>query len=502
MGKILSTEKDGTYRQIFKATSIFGGVQVFNIVITIVRTKFVAVLLGPAGMGIAALFNSTIALIGALTNFGLSNSAVKDVAAAYASGDSVKLGTTVAVFRKLVWLTGLLGSVIILITSPWLSKLAFGNTEYTLEFALVSITLLFTQLSAGQGVILRGTRRLQYLAKASMIGAIMGLITSIPLYYLFGVKGIVPAIVITAVTASLINWYFSNKVEIRQVRVEMKTVLFEGKEMLKMGFFISLSGLITLGASYIVRIFISNSGGIEDIGLYNAGFAIVSTYVGMVFTAMGTDFYPRLAAVANDNIKCKKEINEQAEIAILILSPILMVFFVFINWAIILLYSDQFIAVNGMIHWAALGIYFKAVSWAIGFILLAKGASKIFFWSELIVNAYLLVFNIIGYKYMGLTGLGISFFVSYVLCLLQVYLIAKSKYQFKFTKSFYKVFIVQIILGLLAFSTVKLIPGTISYVIGSILIIISVAFTVKELDNRIGIKDIILKIKSRFSKRS
>jgi O-antigen/teichoic acid export membrane protein len=158
--------------------------------------------------------------------------------------------------------------------------------------------------------------------------------------------------------------------------------------MLQMGFMISLSGLLAVGASYIVRIFISRTGGVEQVGLYNAGFAIINTYVGLVFTAMATDYYPRLSAVAHDNRLCKQTINQQAEIAILILAPILVVFLTFINWVVILLYSRQFIAVNGMIYWAALGMFFKAASWSIAFIFLAKGSSKLFFWNELIANIY------------------------------------------------------------------------------------------------------------------
>ena len=82
---------------------------------------------------------------------------------------------------------------------------------------------------------------------------------------------------------------------------------------------ISFSGLIAIGVSYIVRIFISNQGGISEVGLYSAGFAIINTYVGLVFTAMGTDYYPRLSAVAHSNKECKKTINQQAEMTILLL---------------------------------------------------------------------------------------------------------------------------------------------------------------------------------------
>ncbi len=103
--------------------------------------------------------------------------------------------------------------------------------------------------------------------------------------------------------------------------------------MLIMGFLLSVSGLMTTGTAYILRVFISNTGGVDQVGLYSAGFAIINTYVGMVFTAMGTDYYPRLSAVAGDNTKATQTINQQAEITLLILAPILVVFMVFINWA-------------------------------------------------------------------------------------------------------------------------------------------------------------------------
>ncbi len=43
------SDQQSSYRQIMKATSIFGGVQVFQIIIQIIRSKFVALYLGPMG---------------------------------------------------------------------------------------------------------------------------------------------------------------------------------------------------------------------------------------------------------------------------------------------------------------------------------------------------------------------------------------------------------------------------------------------------------------------
>jgi O-antigen/teichoic acid export membrane protein len=471
-----------------KATSLFGGVQVFNIIISIIRSKFIAVLLGPAGMGIAGLLNSTIGLMKGLTEFGLGMSAVRNIAAANETGNETRIATVVTVMRRLVWITGILGTLATLVLSPWLSQLTFGNHHYTIAFIWLSGTLLFAQLSNGQMVLLQGMRKLNYLAKANVYGSALGLLITIPLYYKLGVDGIVPGIIIASVLSLLLSWFFSRKIVLPSVKVTREVTVEEGKGMLTMGFMISLSGLITLGASYIVRIFINHHGGISDVGLYNAGFAIISTYVGLIFTAMGTDYYPRLSAVAHSNVLCKTTINQQAEIAILIIAPIILVFVVFIRWVVVLLYSYKFVAVNDMILWASLGMLFKAASWAIAFILLAKGASKLFFWNELLVNVYVLGLNIAGYYWMGLTGLGISFLIGYVLYFIQVFIVSKIKYTFAFDKVFIRIFATQLGLAVGCFLVVKLLPTHVAYGVGSGLILVSVWYSWKELDKRMDLR--------------
>jgi len=487
-------EEKSSYRSIMKATSLFGGVQVFNILIAIIRSKIVAVLLGPAGMGIIGLLNAATGMLSSLTNFGIGISAVKNIAEENSKGNETRIATIIIVLNRLVWMTGLLGVVVTIIISPWLSQLTFGTKDYTLAFIWVSITLLFKQLTSGQLALLQGMRKHKYLAKANLYGNGLGLVFAIPLYYKMGVDAIVPVIIITTFIALFYSWYFSKRIAIKTVRVSRVTTIAEGKSMLTMGFLISLSGLISLGVSYIVRVFISNKGGIIDVGLYNAGFAIINTYVGLIFSAMSADYYPRLSAVAYDNKLSKQTINQQAEIVLLILAPILLILLVFIKWAIILLYSSEFISINKMIYWAALGMFFKAASWSIATIFLAKGDSKLFLVNELIGNIHLLLLNLLGYHYFGLTGLGLSFLISYFLYLIQVYIIAKLKFGFKYEYVFKKIFLIQLSLALCSFLVVKFISNPYVYFIGVILISISSLYSFKELDKRIGIAETLRSI--------
>lgn len=490
--------KDQTsYRQIFKATSLFGGVQVFTIIISIIRTKFIAVLLGPTGMGIAGLLTSTTGFIAALTNFGLERSAVKNIAAADGAKDKKHIAIVIGVLRRLVWLTGILGSLFTLIFSSYLSQLTFGNKDYKLAFIWISITLLLTQLRLGQSAILRGLRQLKLMAKASLWGSFLGLIITIPIYYKFRLDGIVPGIIITAVTTLAFTVYYSRKVKTEHIQITKEHFHSEGKDMLSMGFVLSLSSLVAIAGSYIVRIYIRSFGSIDDVGFYNAGFAIVNTYFGVFFVSLTTDYYPRLASIAHDTKKANLLMNQQSEMSVLILAPILTIFLVFINFIVIILYSQKFLAINDMILWASLGIYFKAASWSLGVIFISKGDVKTLFWSELISNLIMLGLNLICYKFWGLNGLGISFFLSYIYTFIQTFLIVKYKYAFAYSSIFYYIFLIQLSLGTICFIIVKFAPIPWNYIFGIIIIAVASWFSFIHLDKRIGLKELVMEFTKR-----
>lgn len=491
-------ESQSAYRQNIKAISLFGGVQVFNILIAIIRTKFIAILLGATGMGIVGLITSTTGLITGLTNFGLATSAVKSVASANGTGNQTRIAIIITVLRRWVWVTGLLGMIVTILAAPWLSQLTFGNRDYTFSFIWISVSLLFAQLSNGQMILLQGMRKLQYLAKANLSGSILGLIITVPLYYLLGIKGIVPAIILTSAITLAGSWYFARKIKIEKVAVSRPKTLAEGKDMLTMGFLISLNALISLGTSFIVRVFISKYGGVDQVGLYTAGFAIINGYVGLIFTAMATDYFPRLSAVSHSNDECTKAINQQAEIAILIMAPIIILFLFSIRWIVIILYSNFFLPIDKMILWAALGMLFKAVSWSIGFIFLAKGTTRLFFWNELVASVYMLALNIIGFYFYGLTGLGISALIGYIIHLIQVFIIAAIKFEFKIHREMYIIFLTQFILAFISFLPAILIGGIVSYITGIILLLISLSYSYFELDRRIGIRSLLYSIKSKY----
>ena len=147
-----------SYRDILKATSLFSGVQVLGVLISIAKSKLAAILIGPAGIGIVGVLNSTLNVIIGFSKLGLDVSAVKEISA-FKEKDITKTLRTIDVLRRLCWVTGLLGAIITFVFSSWLSELAFGDSSHTISFMLLSFAVLFNQLTVGNLAVLQGLRR-------------------------------------------------------------------------------------------------------------------------------------------------------------------------------------------------------------------------------------------------------------------------------------------------------------------------------------------------------
>lgn len=494
----MSNNSENSYKNTLKATSIFGGVQVFIIIIQILKSKAVAVLIGPTGMGILGLITQTIALLSAATNFGLETSAVKNISLAEASEDKMHLAKTVSVFQKLVFFTGTIGFLVCLVFSPLLSEIVFDNKLYTSAFIVVSISLLIMQLTAGQNAVLQGLRKIQLLAKANIFSALAGLLVAVPIYYFYGIKGIPASITISSLAVFIITYFFARDIPLPKISFDRSVFKTEGVSMLKMGFLLSMTSLITIGSSFLVRIFITKTGSIEDVGFYNAGFAIIESYVGIIFTAMAKDYYPKLSMVSNDIEMRNREINEQTEIALLLLMPILTVFILVLKYIVIILYTREFVVTVEMIEFATLGMFLRAVSWPMAYLLLAKGDSKVFFWTELLTTFYIILFNIVGYKFWGLKGIGVAFILIYFFYSIQIFVTIKKMYAYRMDTSLIKIFFIGTVLIILQFINVNYISSEVlKYLLGTIICGVSIFITYKKLNDKIGIFEFI---KNKISK--
>jgi len=488
-----------SYIQIFKATSIFGGVQLFNIMASLIRGKLLAVLIGTTGMGLNGLLMSNLNLIKTISGLGLEQSAVRDISMAYGSGDSTSVSRVYSVFKRWIWISALLGVIITISCSPLLSILAFEDKSYTDSFILISSTFIFMALTGGIYTLLRATRNIESLAKANVIGSVAGLIVVIPVFYFWGIKGVVPAIILSSIINYMVSIYFKRNIHLDHVRIGWKEIFSEGRGMVLMGITLSVTAIFATSIGYTLNIYITNKGSLSDLGLYNAGMSIIDGYVGMIFVAIGTDFFPRLSATINDEVRWKTIANQQSELMLIILGPLLLLILATAPILIKVLLSNEFLPVVSFVILAVVAIIFKALVWVQGYIVIAKGQNKLFLLTEVIGSCFFLFISILMFKSYGIKGLGIAMIVSYFFSLLMLITVLKWKFDFTFPIVVVRLAIIYLALILLAISAIYVLDFPNAYASGLVIFIVSVVISYFELDKRMDIKTIIGNFKNRFS---
>ena len=416
------------YRVITKAAAIFGGVQVVSILCSVVRTKIIAVLLGSVGIGIIGLYNSAIETITALTGLGIRSSSVREISEAHNKNDKNDLSRIVTIVRRWSWFVGLLGAVVLITLSPLLSQYTFGDNEHIWGFVWLSCTLLFNALASGEQAILQGTKQLKRLARCSVYGSIAALVVSLPLYYFMGIDGIVPSLMLYAAATLIVTLLYKDR-SIERSDITMQQTAQQGRDMVTLGVFMTVSSFITTLFSYIFAAYLNTHSGEATVGYYQAGFTLMNKYVGLIFTAMAMEYYPRLSGVANDNASLSQYVGKQVEMMQLMLAPIIAIFIVLHPLMIEILYTADFHIISGYLLLAIQGISFKAISWSIGFVLLAKGSGKLYFMTELLSDTITLALNIIGYHYWGLAGVGASYTIGFILYLAIIYVVCRHNYR-------------------------------------------------------------------------
>ena len=189
------SKRDGISKVILKAMGIFGGVQVLNILCSLVRNKLVALWIGPAGVGLFALFNQALEMINIATNLGVRNSSVRDISQAVEKREEGLISRILIVVRRWSLWLGLGGALITMALAPALSRMSFGDYSHLWYYVALSAAVLFMALTNGEYAVLQGLSKQKRLARVTVSGTVSGLLISIPMFYYLGEDSVLPSII-------------------------------------------------------------------------------------------------------------------------------------------------------------------------------------------------------------------------------------------------------------------------------------------------------------------
>ena len=470
-----------TYGEILRSSALIGSSSLLIIAIGVIRTKAMAVMLGPSGVGLIGLFGSIADLARSIAGLGINSSGVRQIAEAVGSNDQLRVARIAAVLKRTSIALGLVGVVLLVMLSGPVSTMTFGSRQHAPAVALLSVAVFFQLLGEAQGALLQGSRRIGRLAKLGVVSAFLGTAVSIAIVYVMREDGIVPSLVATAFLALVASAWYARNVAPQAPALRSADVRHEQVALLKLGAAFMGSGLMMMGSGYIVRVLVLKEGGADAAGLYQCAWTLGSLYVGLILQAMGTDFYPRLTAVARDDSECNRLVNEQAFVSILLAGPGVIATLALAPLVIVVFYTVKFEGAAVILRWICLGLTLRVISWPMGYIILAKGRQSVFFWSELAWTCVYLGLAWIWISALGAEGAGIAFFGSYVFhCFLIYFLVAKVS-GFAWSLPNKRIGAVMVVLVGVVFGGFYVLPPLIAMGFGLIAAALSAAYALRTL---------------------
>jgi len=420
-------------RGLIKSMLIIGSAQVVNILISIIRMKVLAVLLGPSGVGLLSIYNSLLGMVQQTAGLGMGSSGVREIASS--RGDEATLSRVRRVLFAAHLLQGALAMLAVWLLRESIAIWLFGDAVRASEVGLIGIAILLSLLASAQTALLQGLRKIGDLGRVTVIGAFVGTLAGLAAVWLQGESGLIWFILVQPLAAVLIALHYTRRLpKPTAARLTLVETWEVWKPMAKLGAAFMLGGLATAATLLLVRGRISQELGLDAAGHFAAAWGITMTYVGFLLSAMGADYYPRLAEIIHVKVAAVRLMNDQAQLGLAIGGPVLLLLIGLAPWIITLLYSDEFGPAVTLLQWQTVGNVFKIASWALGFSIVASARSKMFLLVQVNFNILFLLMLWPTLASFGIIAAGPAFTIAYILHFALLYLIVRRIFQFRWQR--------------------------------------------------------------------
>jgi len=394
---------------------VIGSAQVVKILLTIFRMKLLAVLLGPAGVGLLGIYNNLQGMVSNAAGLGMASSGVRQIASA--RGEEAELSRMRRVLLSAHLVQGALAMLGVWLLREPISVWLLGDATYALQIGLVGIAILLTLMMKAQTALLQGLRRIGDLGRVTVSGALGGTVIGIVAIWIYGQAGLIWFVLSQPLTGLMAALYFTHRLPKPTTTSRLSTVETWAiwKPMARLGAAFMMGSVATAATLLLVRGRITQELGIDAAGQFAASWGITMTYVGFLLGAMGADYYPRLTGVIKDRAAAIRLMNDQTQLGLALGGPVLLLLIGLAPWVITLLYSSEFAPAATLLQWQTVGNVFKLASWPLGFSLAAAARGKTFLLVQLNFNILFLLMLWPTLSDYGIIAAGPSFMIAYIL---------------------------------------------------------------------------------------
>lgn len=396
-------------------------------VIGLIRSKLVAVLLGPSGVGILAnlgIYNTFASTAGyALAGQG----STRAIAAARAEGRDERVDWLIRYSFLIPPAAGLLILAGTVVLAQLVSGLVMGDPQYAPLIAISAIAIPIALLAGSYAGVLQGFVRIGSLAKTSIATTIVSLIVTVALILAFGLTGAAAAGAFVALVQ--LGIFFLREPWVVRGRRWRRRLSFDWltlQPVLQLGLASVVLTLASTLVSLLIRSDIVRVLGIDQNGIYQPVAAISDTYLEVLISSTSLYLFPRLTELlsAGRRKEASDEVGHGLRVILAVTVPLLLLAIAFGEPLVVLLYSDRFRPAADPLAIQMAGSVLKVVTWTAAAALLPLGYYRAWLFISLAQLGVKLLGTHLLLPLMGLQGVAIAYDLCWVwTCLAEAFMV-------------------------------------------------------------------------------
>ncbi len=443
-------------KKLGKSLALFTSAGFIGTLTQVVKGKLMAMLIGPAGVGVYTQLSSLFNLLFNLGSLGFRNGIIKRISISVESEDAASYQaqyTTVLIFLMVFSLVFI---AILALFSIQISHYLFNDNGNNSDLVIITMLAVpFSVMANFYRSMMSGHSAVRKIVTSQIIADIVSLIPFVILIYIELLKGAIISFVIYQFLKLIFYTFYFNKIRHFNYSKFPRIIYFnwiEIRDNLKFG----MSGLLLTTTNILVTIYIASYiielFGEAEYGLYAMAIRVATLYLGAIYANSSSFYFPLL--VKTKNLKeLQYTVMANSRFYLYILPPLMALMMVGGEIFITVLFSSEFSLSATLLLFVVPGDFFRINAETISLPLLAKEKflaykSGYFIWAI----SFLLLTYYVGIDY-GLQGIAFSYllsqFISFLFSIILSWTILKIKLDAQY--------VVALLLGvLLIFSSILL----------------------------------------------
>ncbi len=335
-------------KALVKNTAAISTTEFLLVFVAIIRNKYLAVTIGTEGFGIYSLLTSFFGMVSVFAGTWIGAGTTKYIAEYSDKGNSERRNQVFTFAVILVSLIGFFLTIILIVCRKFFISHFLSKDVIEAYYLLFAAGFIGMNLRPVLLCMLQGVLQVKMVVKSRILISIVDVLLIIGLVYLFHLLGFFIAILISSLfAAGILYFYVYKRFGFRFTKFSLKGNV--ARKMMSFGGVTLITGIMNLGSVYLQRFILVQRMGINSVGIFQAGFAIMR-YVGLVNRGTSFHLFPTMSKKMG-NVYRVKQLNEYLTFILLLTIPISVAAILFGRIAIHILYSSEFLPLSSYFFW-------------------------------------------------------------------------------------------------------------------------------------------------------